>query len=99
MEQYSTAGTSAIRSSEQPPPPVEPLGSINENSFVTLRDSNSSLDLLLSKVRGSQPSAANKVEKMPERHLLADARNLRNLASEIYEKAQELHRYIGSNDK
>ena len=76
-------------------PPIEPISSVHQNTVSLLSDANGSLSQLLAKVRGSQPEQRSKLEKVPERNLLADARSLRDLAGSIFEKAQELHRYIG----
>jgi hypothetical protein len=81
-----------------PGPPIEPVSAVNQNTIGLLVDSDNSLSQLLSKVRGSQPEGVKgegNIAKMPERHILGDARALRELAGRIYEKAQELHRYIG----
>lgn len=77
------------------PPQIEPVSSVNQNTLAMLSDSNVALSNLLAKIRGSQPESTNKLEKVPERHMLADARLLRELAGQIFEKTQELHRYIG----
>lgn len=76
-------------------PPIEPVSSVNQNTMSILSDANESLEALLAKVRGNQPSKVNGIEKMPERHMLSDARNARDIAGQIFDKAQELHRYIG----
>lgn len=84
------------RELETATPPIEPISSVHQNTQNILIDANSALSSLLSKVRGSQPEQGKAgLEKVPERHLMADARSLRDLAGSIFEKAQELHRYIG----
>lgn len=92
MPVYATA---AADRAEQAPP-IEPISSVNQHTASTLADANDALCVLLTKVRGSQPSeVGNKLGKMPERHVLGDARNLRELAAHVYEQIQELHRIIG----
>ena len=77
-------------------PPIEQVSCIHQNTVDILRDANGALGTLLSKVRGSQPEkTGGAIAKMPERFLIADAREMRNLASEIFEKTKELHSYIG----
>ena len=83
------------QAAEQIAPPIEPVSSVNQNTMAILTDANSALAVLLAKVRGNQPEQGNKLEKVPERTILADARALRDLAGQIFEKSQELHRYIG----
>lgn len=78
-------------------PPIEPVSSINQNTISSLSDASMALSNLLSKVRGLQPESGNgKPEKQaPERHVMSDARNIRELAGDIVMKVQELHNYIG----
>lgn len=89
------SGTQAARDVEMPSPPIEPVSTVHENTLSILRDADNALSVLLSKVRGSQPEKAGELAKMPERHLLGDARAVRQLAISVFEKAQELHHYIG----
>ena|SRR5579863_7890620 len=80
------------------PPPIEPVSAVHQNTLSVLTDATNSLSQLLTKVRGSQPERTigeDAVAKTPERHLLGDARTVRELAARIYEQANELHRYIG----
>jgi hypothetical protein len=77
-------------------PPIEPVSAVHENTISILQDANKCLNVLLSKVRGSQPESGKAgLEKVPERNLLADSRALRELATQVFDKARELHDYIG----
>ena len=75
--------------------PIEQVSTIHQATISILNDANNALEALLSKVRGSQPSDTGKLEKMPERHVMADARTARDLAGHIFERVNDLHRYIG----
>lgn len=79
------------------PAPIEPISSVNQNTINVLEDANTALEEALTKLRGAQPSAiaGGKLEKMPERHILGDARRMRDLAGDIFQRTKELHRYIG----
>jgi len=105
MDQYGTGAATQRNTARDvgldvPAPPIEPVSAINQNTIQILAESNMALSGLLAKVRGNQPDSSNaKLEKVPERHVLADARALRDLAGCIFEKTQELHRYIGHDGK
>ena len=89
-------GNGAGQQAVETAPPIEPISSVHQNTVSILSDANNALSALLSKVRGSQPEQGNaKLEKVPERNVLADARILRDLAGSIFERVQELHHYIG----
>lgn len=79
--------------------PVEQVSSINEDTRKYLFESLESLEQMLRKVRGSQPSGLGEAgNKVPERHLLADATELRGLASSVLERCHELHRLVGHDN-
>lgn len=93
---YGNGAGAADTRTEQPQPPIEPVSSIHQNINCTLYDANNALDVLLAKVRGSQPSkVAGGIEKAIDRHVMADARSIRDLANQIMDKVNELHRFIG----
>jgi hypothetical protein len=92
---YGQGQAGTARADEQPMPPIEPISSVHQNTITMLIDANNALSQLLNKVRGSQPEKTNELAKMPEKHVLGDSRAIRELAGAVYEKANELHRYIG----
>jgi hypothetical protein len=96
MYAIGQAGSQRDETLTQPPPPIEPISSVHQNTIGILGDANNALSQVLAKVRGNQPEPMNnKLEKMPERFILADARTIRDLAGQIFEKVNDLHRYIG----